>query len=100
MGNLETKLSSYYAISEENLESKNDDSFIQNSFKNSPSIWTIRRANFNNEFKNATLFEFNSTKFTISDSKKIPTKDFKFALNQIKVLKNKVDIILKIFIIE
>ena len=87
MGNLDSKLSAYYAISEENLDSKTpDDSFqFQNSFKISPSIWSVRRANFNNEFKNATLFEFNSIKFTLQESKKVPTKNFLFALNQIKV---------------
>ena len=83
MGNIDTKLSSvttpYYIVSDKD-EYLNTDS---------NSIWLIKRANFNNECKNATLFEFNN-----SNSKTDPpktTKQLTFALNQIKVILKKLN---------
>ena len=73
MGNLDSKLatpSPYYIITDSNNEYLNT--------LETNSIWLIKRANFNNEFKNATLFEFNNHSSIKSDIKS-------FAINQIKV---------------
>ena len=89
MGHFETKHSPYYAII--------DDSTIKNDDKkkipgeNSTSFWILKRANFNNECRNASLFEFNNNetkqiKAHSNDSKSKKTnKRLILALNQIKV---------------
>lgn len=76
MGNLDSKLSvstpsPYYIVTDN----------VNEYFADSNSIWLIKRANFNNECKNATLFEFNNQQK--SDAKS--TKQLAFAQNQIKV---------------
>ena len=115
MGNLDSKLSPYYAIADESgngshhhhsghSKSKHDKSgsnglngrdSLSDSAKN--FFWTIKRVNnFNHELKSATLFEFNHNKFSSSsgasstghsplDSKKNVAKHLTYALNQIKV---------------
>ena len=88
MGNLDTKLSPYYAIIDENnpncsSNSKSlEESFLSNNSFN-PSLWIVKKVNFN-ENKNSILFEFNYAKF-VNDAKKVSTKHVQLALNQIKV---------------
>ena len=86
MGNLDSKLSSpYYAIVDENLNDSNlkpDEQQAPNHSSTAQLFWTIKKANFNNENKNALLFEFNHGKF----SNELKKKYLPLALNQIKVI--------------
>lgn len=91
MGNLESKLTPYYEIVNEetsNNASPSGKSFQDYNFNpNNLSIWSIKRANVNNtQNKNATLFEFINSSGKNSDSSK-NKQNFQLALNQIKIIK-------------
>jgi hypothetical protein len=90
MGNLDTKLSPYYAIVDENTTTSTnsksfEETFLSNSSFNS-SLWSVKKANFNDN-KNSILFEFNYAKHTC-EAKKVSLKHISLALNQIKVRLN------------
>ena len=89
MGNLDSKLSPYYAIEDENNSSSTNSKLLEELFQNNSSfnsnLWTVKKANFN-ENKNSILFEFNYSKHS-SEVKKVSTKHLNLALNQIKKLK-------------
>jgi hypothetical protein len=87
MGNLDTKLTPYYAIVDENATTSTnskslEETFLSNSSFNS-SLWSVKKANFNDN-KNSILFEFNYAKNT-NEAKKVSLKHINLALNQIKV---------------
>lgn len=92
MGNLETKLTPYYSIVDENESqggggntlSANAKS-IEEAFQSqqADSLWTVKKASFNGN-KNSILFEFNYGKFS-HESKKVPAKHLNLAINHIKV---------------
>jgi serine/threonine protein kinase len=91
MGNLESKLTPYYEIVNEetsNNASPSGKSFQDYNFNpNNLSIWSIKRANVNNtQNKNATLFEFVNNCGKNSDSNK-NKQNLQLALNQIKIIK-------------
>jgi hypothetical protein len=91
MGNQDTKLSPYYSINENYSMRSSDDTLNNNNNnnnKNSASLnealWTTKRVNYNNEFKNAMLHELNANRL-LNESKRVPQKYITFALNQIRV---------------
>jgi hypothetical protein len=90
MGNLDSKLSPYYAIVDETTNNSSSPNFksIEEIFLNNNSyvstIWTVKKANFN-ENKNSILYEFNYSKFSNSDKKLTSNKQLNLALNQIRV---------------
>lgn len=88
MGNFETKHSPYYAITDE-ISDDNGKTPIKKP-DNQHSFWVIKRASFESDNKNSSLFEFNnsSQKLQLNDSKgRSNNKQLALALNQIKTLK-------------
>lgn len=83
MGNFETKHSPYYAITDESCTTADCDKSTQ-ILENSHSLWVIKRASFESDCKNSSLFEFNN-KLIQNDSKAKSNRQLILALNQIKV---------------
>ncbi len=77
MGNFDTKHSPYYAIKDEKALTDDKKSL---KYTENHTFWTIKRANFDTDSKNASLFEYNNRN-------RPTTKHLAFALNQIKILK-------------
>ena len=90
MGNFETKQSPYYAIINDSTITNDDNKKI--SCENVNSFWILKRANFNNECRNASLFEFNNNEtkhckvYSNDPKSKSTNKKLILALNQIKVV--------------
>ena len=80
MGNFDTKHSPYYAIKDESTP--NDDrKSMKHTTENHHFFWITKRANFDSDGKNASLFEYNN--FNLKH--KASNKQLAFALNQIRV---------------
>lgn len=77
MGNFETKHSPYYAIKDESALPLGDN---KSKYTEHHRFWTIKRAQFDSDAKNASLFEYNKTH-------KHASRQLVLALNQIKTLK-------------
>ena len=93
MGNFDSKLTPYYAIIDENQNTSADGTpnfrtideiFNLNNNSLASTIWTVKKANFN-ENKNSVLYEFNYSKFASTNDKKPSPKHLSLALNQIRV---------------
>ncbi|CAF1012299.1 unnamed protein product [Brachionus calyciflorus] len=86
MGNIDTKLSSYYSIIDEKTDSPSISKTSEinlndlKKFTSNISIWSIKKVKYSSENKNSLLFEYDLSKPDYQ-------KHLKLALNQIKYIK-------------